>query len=361
VKINQLTFTRFIAAIFIVIYHSGRNVMPFNQAILRDIFLNANLGVSYFFILSGFVMIIAYGQKQGLINKRSYYLNRVSRIYPCYIFALLITTLLVIRNHGVFLKAFLLGATLTQAWVPPYAVSLNSPGWSLSVEVLFYLSFPFLFNYIYRKCTTKSIALYIVAFWILSQCLLNYLSFSGFNKGYGTDSDNFISFFPLLHLNEFLVGNLIGLIYLGAKTGNKNYDVYLVLLLVAMGLFSYLDAHFGFQLNIHGGIMALFFAPFILLLAKGGNGILPKILSGKKLIVLGEISYSIYIIQGPVSLMVNYFYRTAHIKQPELMFYLYVIILLITSVICYYTIEVPVGNWLRVKFNASKATVKAIE
>lgn len=45
---EQLTFTRFIAALSIVVYHFGDIYPPFNSSILAPIVKNANLGVSYF-------------------------------------------------------------------------------------------------------------------------------------------------------------------------------------------------------------------------------------------------------------------------------------------------------------------------
>src|ERR1700754_1373119 len=88
-KLNQLTFTRFLAALAIVVYHAKASVWPFNMAGLYSVFSKANSGVSYFFILSGFVMIIAYGSReQDRIDAREYYVNRLARIYPVYLLAL---------------------------------------------------------------------------------------------------------------------------------------------------------------------------------------------------------------------------------------------------------------------------------
>ena len=62
-RIEQLTFTRFLAAIPIVLFHYSREIFPFNTPALNFWVVNANMGVSYFFILSGFVMAIAYGNR----------------------------------------------------------------------------------------------------------------------------------------------------------------------------------------------------------------------------------------------------------------------------------------------------------
>lgn len=83
-KINQLTFTRFIAALAIVVYHYGYKIFPFNLKLLNKIILNGSVGVSYFFILSGFVLIVSYLHrvKNGKISYFNFYLNRFARIYP---------------------------------------------------------------------------------------------------------------------------------------------------------------------------------------------------------------------------------------------------------------------------------------
>lgn len=92
--LHQLTFTRFLAAIAIVIFHYGGSAFPFQTPILKSLFSNANVGVSFFFILSGFVMMIAYGARQSEINFREYFINRFARIYPIYFLALIATTTL---------------------------------------------------------------------------------------------------------------------------------------------------------------------------------------------------------------------------------------------------------------------------
>ena len=86
-RIEQLTFTRFLAAISIVIFHYGDQIFLFNNKYVQFIFGQANIGVSYFFILSGFVMIIAYNTNSK-INFFQYLKNRLARIYPVYLFAI---------------------------------------------------------------------------------------------------------------------------------------------------------------------------------------------------------------------------------------------------------------------------------
>lgn len=106
-RIEQLTFTRFIAAISIVIFHYGKESQLFSNFLVNFIFKQANVAVSYFFLLSGFVMIIAY-HKKTKIHFLEFIKNRLARIYPVYLLAiiLLIMLLLFSKNNnfnGLFL------------------------------------------------------------------------------------------------------------------------------------------------------------------------------------------------------------------------------------------------------------------
>ena len=87
-RIDQLTFLRFIAAIAIVVYHYGAAIAPFHFTAISFLFKQANLGVSFFYVLSGFVMMLAYTDKAP-INAKLFLWNRLARIYPIYILALL--------------------------------------------------------------------------------------------------------------------------------------------------------------------------------------------------------------------------------------------------------------------------------
>src|SRR6478752_9903753 len=135
-RIEQLTFTRFLAASSIVVFHFGMNTFPFNHESVSFAFWSANYGVSYFFILSGFVMIVDYGD-QPKINSLEYLKNRLARVYPVYAFAMLLmfVSLIVTKAENIY-NGILLNVFLVQAWVPGKALSFNGAGWSLSVEML---------------------------------------------------------------------------------------------------------------------------------------------------------------------------------------------------------------------------------
>jgi peptidoglycan/LPS O-acetylase OafA/YrhL len=135
-RIEQLTFTRFVAAISIVVYHFGMVLFPFRTDAFSFLFRQANLGVSYFFILSGFVMIIAYGGNgNSHIDRKKYYLSRIARIYPVYFIALfLLFVYYIVRSKPVDAVGYAMNLFVIQSWFPPYPLTGNGPGWSLAIE-----------------------------------------------------------------------------------------------------------------------------------------------------------------------------------------------------------------------------------
>lgn len=343
--INQLTFTRFLAAVSIVIFHYGGEAIPFDGPIMKVLVENANIGVSYFFILSGFVMIIAYHSNNSRISYSKYYLNRFARIYPIYFLALASTTLLLFFHSGEFeTKGFLLSLFLFQGWIPEYANCLNTPGWSLSVELLFYLLFPLIHNRLYRSLKFSYIVWSIILFWVVSQLVTNQLYYSDFYTGYPSESHSFIHYFPILHLNQFLIGNFIGLFYL--KFNKKsNYDLAIILLSLLLLFTILLKDFLALELNIHNGFMAIFFIPFIYLLALN-QGRISNFFSNKYLIILGEISYGIYILQYPVYLVVYNLGESVNLNA-SLLFYTYMCVLIFISYFVYKYVEIPVRFYLK--------------
>ncbi len=93
-QLDQITFTRFIAALTVVFFHYGQSVFPANIPFLFENLTAGPIAVGYFYVLSGFIMAIAYYQtdesQRGNFNKTKYWVARFARIYPVYLLALLI-------------------------------------------------------------------------------------------------------------------------------------------------------------------------------------------------------------------------------------------------------------------------------
>ncbi|MET7423497.1 acyltransferase [Dactylosporangium sp. NPDC005555] len=113
---------------------------PVRSAVWAALAHGGGLGVSFFFVLSGFVL--AWSARPGE-PARTFWWRRFSKIYPA-TFVTTVAAVFIIGGAGPLQLATHL--TLTQSWVPRRDVyaGLNIVSWSLSCEAFFYLCFPLL-------------------------------------------------------------------------------------------------------------------------------------------------------------------------------------------------------------------------
>ncbi|MFC9773194.1 MULTISPECIES: acyltransferase family protein [unclassified Pseudarthrobacter] len=142
-RLASLTGLRFFAALAVVMYHLHLYVPPLADSL--SVFGYGFTGVSFFFVLSGFVL--AWSQRQHG-SARSFYWHRIARIWPLH---LLTTGLAVFTAPLPASPEFTWWAapfvvSLTQSWIPasPFLGAFNGVSWSLSCEIFFYLAFPLL-------------------------------------------------------------------------------------------------------------------------------------------------------------------------------------------------------------------------
>jgi peptidoglycan/LPS O-acetylase OafA/YrhL len=146
-RLDALTGLRFWFAFLVVLHHSlqhwfGPRIYP-----VADF---GYIGVDFFFVLSGFVLTWSWRQE---LSARRFWWNRVARIWPLHLTTLVLAVVFVadqISRPG-FLGT-IANLLLVQAWVPDQHVyfGYNAVAWSLSCEVFFYLSFPWLVRRIDR-------------------------------------------------------------------------------------------------------------------------------------------------------------------------------------------------------------------
>jgi len=149
-RIGRLDHLRFLAAALVVLYHYFDKVIPFDPAstnILFNVMTEGRLGVDIFFVLSGFIFgMIGYQKK---IRYFDFLWSRVVRIYPLYLFAIMLV-LAVYPEKYAPLDSFILMAPIL---VPGYIFTL--PGftqlWTVGLEFQFYLIFPFLAAFLIRN------------------------------------------------------------------------------------------------------------------------------------------------------------------------------------------------------------------
>src|SRR5690606_1182532 len=91
--IPQITFTRFLASISIVFLHYGLLSWPMSSSFLSPFGEDLIAAMSYFFILSGFILVVSTSKNGFLpkkINSFDFWKRRAARILPVYVFALVV-------------------------------------------------------------------------------------------------------------------------------------------------------------------------------------------------------------------------------------------------------------------------------
>jgi peptidoglycan/LPS O-acetylase OafA/YrhL len=162
-QLPALTGMRFIAAFAVFLFHltmlaihtpHGIDVLhQFGDQDVRDaynsVFRVAGFtGVSFFFVLSGFVLTWSARSTDTLTG---FWRRRFFKIYPLHVVTYAIG-LLLLTGSAFSVADDLPGMVLIQSWIPDPRVifAANSPSWSISCEALFYLLFPLLLPLIER-------------------------------------------------------------------------------------------------------------------------------------------------------------------------------------------------------------------
>lgn len=234
-RIVSLDGLRFFAAMCIVFGHIHTRFIPIKNVWANWAFFEMrSIGMTLFFILSGFVISVNYKilGKNGC-SLRRYFIHRFSRIYPLFLLIFLYEILFAtifpkeVTLDDIYL-VFFSYLTLTHAWFfgevadNIFSILVFGVSWSLSVEFFFYLVYPFV-EKVLKKLEIKRFKIFLYVFIIIFFILLFiYYQFSFSEaKDEGIDFDHgeirwFVYFSPYLSVFEFIIGCILARIYLQA-------------------------------------------------------------------------------------------------------------------------------------------------
>jgi peptidoglycan/LPS O-acetylase OafA/YrhL len=325
-RLSELTSLRFFAALHVVFFHALAMKVFTGSGWLQKISSIGYVGVSLFFVLSGFILVYTYAGAPILAG--GFWRARFARVYPAYLFSLLVGAPFFFYGathlHIPFFAwasrhmeaASALPLLLLQAWVPQGAMSWNPVAWSLSVEALFYFLFPFLLP---ALAGLSRRGLFAVAglCWAISLSITGWYSWRNPDhlSVLGPEQMNsfwlnVMKFFPLMRLPEFILGMATGMIFLKSKSATK-----IAIPLIAAGLLGgALAAAFSAQIPfalLHTALLAPAFAAIVygLALQPGGS----KFLRWAPLVLLGNASYSLYLLHATI--MGMYFFGSSGLRH----------------------------------------------
>lgn len=371
-QIPALTGVRALAAFLVFFHHHPSSFLKVGPLYL---WLEMHVGVTLFFVLSGFVITWRYDrrgpQRESESFLQGYFVNRFARIYPLY-FALVVPTMLIDRVSS--LRAWFLNLTVFtcfDAGIPQ--------AWSLRVEECFYLSAPLIYLG-WRRHPALPLAAgaaVLAALYPVSRLpaadgilgppyyLLLYTFFGRFFEFYvgiwlakrvtrPRPTPGPARRFPLFTFAGILgiAGMIVALAVIYARAPQPRTYHY--------------GVHYPAGLALNNVILPLFIAAFYWGLIRE-RSLVRRILSSRAAGLLGRSSYAFYLIHlgsllnhflAGLLLVAGLFGIAARAHAEALLGHVGVLFLLVTllSIALYLGIESPANRFIRRRFGSSGAT-----
>jgi len=318
------------------------------------------VGVNFFFVLSGFILVYTYDGPE--LSAVKFWGARFARVYPAYLLSLILAApffFFAVRNLDLpffawskqhLAAACLLTLALLQSWVPQAALTWNSVCWSLSVEAFFYLAFPF-FLLRSRKLSAKSLFLFLIVFWLVSLSFsFSYIHFhpDGLDKINSGETNlfwkNILSFNPLVRLPEFLVGMFAAKLFL-LRSGKDNKFATPLIFAGLLGFAAVVA--FAPQIpnpTLSAGLLSPAFAAIIYGIAQQPKW--TSFFAARWLVLLGDASYSLYLLHSLV--ITRAFESFPHLAW-SIRVALSLAVAIVASIAAYKLAEEPARRFLRPK------------
>ena len=280
--LRRLTSLRAFAALAVFFHHAAKE----NNWLWHDRYMRyGSLGVTFFFILSGFVLTWAWREGDGA---RLFYVRRFARVWPAHVVAL-VTSVLIFAPRLTW-EALVANLLLLQAWSPNTLNTLNTVSWSLSVEMFCYVLAPIIIAGSNRLSQRRFLAAaggFVVAsvgiriVWSLldGTSLLLYMQ-------------------PALRLGEFVTGVMVATLIRNGWRPRIPMSAALGLAVVALLI---LSASKG---DLPGAvpdiIMLPLFVSVVVAAASADLRGIPGVLQHRLLVYAGELSFAFYLLHNQV-------------------------------------------------------------
>ena len=366
--IPSLTGLRAIAAGIVFFYHWFFHYLEESPLLLSAPFRVGYVGVPIFFALSGFLITLRY--YDDFIDKRTtywaYMAKRVIRIYPLYFFILTFFVAAFGRPTNMIpetMFGWIVTYSLTQAFFPDLIFYGTLVGWTLTIELLFYLIAPLILRRIPRTMSMRKITLFLVTLsfsfiafgYVISQLPANWLP----HTIVGQDMNWLMHYSIFGHLPDFLIGVLCAFVYMRQKTFLKFHHHASKLIWISMlgmylstVLLDYSDSSLGsFPDRSLAFLVAMFSSGLILGTAydNQGKSIVTRLLSAKWVVYLGFFSYALYLIQLTEPVQWLYWLglgEYAGIENRIVRAILLYIVVAPITILLYKLVEKPSHRWL---------------
>ena len=319
-------------------------------------------GVSFFFVLSGFILTLVHGEKATL-DARTFFTARLARVFPCHLAALALVLILLpwstIRlgsdTPATALLIFAQKLTLTDALNPVQNVyfAWNMVSWSLSTELCFYLLFPLLVRDIQTTWLRKlGLSAALAALSYTLPRLMGLPEYSS-DESLSVIEMNYAS--PIARLFEFSLGMAMCALWrkhLRGRQVSKAVGTLAelgALALVGLGLLkgaavaqSILPTSLHAWFTTSG--LCFVFALTIVVFASG-HGHVARLLSTRAFVYCGEVSFAIYLVHETLMTAIKARGLDVLATPPA-----YFALLIAIAVLLHERVEKPARRWIVERF-----------
>lgn len=337
-ELKALTGARGVAAWWVVFFHLRGSMGALHPAVESAI-AKGYLAVDFFFLLSGFVIWLSWGQRfreRGFGEAGRFLWKRMARIWPLHLFVLGCAVVLAIalaasgRNIDRFPFAELpLHIVLLQSWGLIEPLAWNDPAWSISAESAAYLLFPVLAVTIDWRRVPSWVLVAVVAV-----LLFGLLPLAG-QDGLGTDLRHFAVARCVI---QFAAGTAIGALWVRWQRRDGVAGAALVL---AMALV----VGWGLQILPEAYALPPALACLLLAVAITSNR-RANPLEWRPIHRLGEISYATYLGHFLLWFVFKLVLVDDAAAAPIWVLGLYVVAVIVSSEILYRMVERPAQAWV---------------
>jgi peptidoglycan/LPS O-acetylase OafA/YrhL len=333
---------RYVFAVMILIHHVFK-YMPAGPC-----------GVSFFFILSGFVMSLGYASKCNLsdFDFKMFIEKRLIRIYPLHLFCFILFYFSLLANGVFSFHGLLMGLPsvfLMQSWIPIPDVffGANAVAWCLCDMLFFYILFPYLSSVFVCKKFFQSVFYLLFVLLVYVMCL--YLIPTKYIH-------DVVYINPIFRLVDFIWGIFLYKVYLEMKRilhfhlsfwVSTSFEMFCIFLVV-LSLLLYDEIPIMFQYSVMFWLpIGMLILSFALLSDRGG--LCTHILGCALFVKLGKLSFSFYMLHYSFIILFNGVF--SYYEVPNFIIGLsYIVSVSIVSYFVNVYYENPVGLYLKKRF-----------
>jgi peptidoglycan/LPS O-acetylase OafA/YrhL len=296
------------------------------------------VGVTFFFVLSGFVLTWAWSPE---MRARTFYRRRFARVYPVHLLFVVVSAVVFSerRDWG----ALPANVSLLHAWSPDDTVvrSFSGVSWSLSCELFFYAAFPLLVRGVLRvqRCLLAGAAVFILG-----------LSIGLLVEALSPELGLLIFHLPAFRVVEFACGSLAAAAMMRGWSPKVRVSRAAMFVVVSYVCLLLLPVAIGYRLEDRWAITLAMVPSCVLLITSCARGDIEgerSILRRRMPVRLGQWSFCVYMVHPMVLAVAAPWLQSRDVVSALVASVVVVVAVVLAAFILHVTVERPVERILR--------------